>query len=137
MMIGDSAPTFLEHGRDDASNTSALARRPWSGQPDVSRCLVKRVWTFSASFRITLAAVLDRIGHRAVDRDVVTDCLLEFALEPIDLAQRVDVMADQGVKAAGCCSASWRSASSQASDQLKAGFDQAPLRLALAFADPD
>jgi hypothetical protein len=79
--------------------------------------------------------VIDGIGQRCVDRNVVPDGLLEFALEPIDFPQGRPVVPDQGVKVAGVLRQLAVGVAATL-DEAQAGFNKHPLRLTLAFADP-
>ena len=79
--------------------------------------------------------MIDGIGQRCVDRNVVPDGLFEFALEPIDFPQRRRVVSDQDVQVSGVLG-QLAVGVAATFDEVEPGFDQAPLRLTLAFADP-
>ena len=60
---------------------------------------MKRDWTFSSELSVTLTAVIDGIGQRRVDGNVVPHCLLKLTLESIGVAKRCSVVSDQGLEA--------------------------------------
>ncbi len=136
MMKATRRPLSLSMGPTIASKTSAFDRRPCNGQPAVSRCLVNRRLDLLRELRVALAAMIDSVGQGGVDRNVVPDGLLELAMEPIDLPQRRRVVADSASRLRAC-SGQLAVGVVATFDEREAGLDQAPLRLALALADPD
>ena len=81
-----SASAFLEHGSDNRVEHVGVRQAAWAGPAGSLEASGEQGLDLLRELSVTLAAVIDSIGKRGVDRNVVPDGLLEFALEPIDFA---------------------------------------------------